>query len=211
MKAPRFVFVFFALTLCLLAQNPQGNQKTIVIRGDNGSTNGLFWDGDKTLLYFTTDQDWGVNNFCDPSHAIFNPGSQRTLIDIIASGRFNLIQKGPVMARVYYPSNDVPFNSFAALCSLVRDEQPAAEGVINLDVDVLNWCAPGPGSGQLTVRLSGSLINISAPCPGRRVSVSYETKLQLKPRATVDPNTCEINPGDLEVIKASGPTIHCIQ
>ena len=211
MRLLRPVFFIFALSLCLLAQTPQAKQKTLVIRDDNGGTNGLLWDGDKTLLYFTTDQDWGENNFCDPSHASFNPGSIHTLIDIIASGRFNLISNGPVLARVYYPSNDVPFNSLPALCSLVRDVQPAAEGIVHFDLNLLNWCAPGPGRAQFTIKLSGSLINVSSPCPGRRVSVNYETKLQIRQGANVDPNTCSINPGDIEVIKAAGPTVQCIQ
>src|SRR3990172_1784697 len=166
MKALRFVFVLFvifATNVSLLADNPQGKQKTIVIRYGAAIASWL-WDGDKTLLYVTSEQDWAENVFCNNQPPSFSMHSQ---VEIIASGKFNSYFKGPLLARLYYPRNLDDFTwTLEQLCSFIRNEQPVAEGIVQFDFHDHNSCAFGPGRNQWYWRLSGSLFNIAAPCPG---------------------------------------------
>ena len=126
---------------------------------------------------------------------------------IIASGKTTSFFKGPVYARLYYPVTLDDFFPEQNLCNLLRNGQPAAEGIVHYDINVQNGgengCSfgLGPGRNSLIIRASGSLYNISMPCPGRQVSVNLEQHFHLKQGAYVDTNTCSTDFSNIEVIK----------
>ena len=59
---------FLSVDQTLFAQNSQEKPRTIVIHGNGEAEGGwwsdLEWDGDKTVLLYTTEPDWGVSNVC---------------------------------------------------------------------------------------------------------------------------------------------------
>lgn len=222
MKTLRYVFVLsvwfvlcvpFAFNPSLFAQNPQGKPRTIVIQEKNGWWSNFEWDGDKTLLWYTSEPDWGISNVC--SGEPISTDTILSLTRIVASGKFSNFFKGPLQARLYYPATIDDVFPIEKACSFLSTVQPAAEGIIHGETFVQNGSqypcpfGTGPGRNQLMIRLSGSLYNISMPCPGRQVSLNLEQHFQLKQGAIVDPDTCSTDFSNIEVIKYV-MDVHCL-
>ena len=203
--------VLLASDASLFAQKPKGTPKTIVIRGNDWFTN-FEWDGDKTLLYYTSEPDWGLNHLCNDQPIVTDDVD--FLLRIIASGKSNFFEKGPVQARLYYPATIDDVFPIENACSFVRNAQPAAEGISHAALVIQNGseitgCPLGPGRTQFVFRLSGSLFNVSMPCPGRHVNVNIEHHFHLKQGAYVDPDTCSTDFSNIEVIKYV-MDVHCL-
>lgn len=225
MKAQRTAFVlsvWFALCISfvtnpsLFAQTPKGTPKTIVIHGNGEAEGGwwsnLEWDGDKTVLLYTTEPDWDVSNVCYGEPIVTD--TIHDLTRILASGKFSSFFRAPLKARLYYPATFDDIWPFDKLCSFLRNVEPAAEGIIQGRTSVQNAgqiCEflGGPGRQQLIITLAGSLYNISMPCPGRHVSVNLEHHFQLKKGAIVDPDTCSTDFSNIEIIKYV-MDVHCL-
>ena len=214
MRVLRPALVLLAMSLFLPAlnlqsgDNPLGSQGTLVFRNNEFGYLWFVWDGNQTMVQISTEEDWGQAIYCGTGSWEF--GGRNWQKEAIASGKWNSFSNGPLMARVFYPltPDQIDWNTF---CDWLQNPpEPIAEGIVHFNTSDQNTCALGPGRYEWSRRFSGSLINLTAPCAGRRVSVSYEEHYRVLNGALVDPDTCSTDPSNIELIKLSGPTISCI-
>ncbi len=218
MKILRCVVVFLAVGLCLFVTNLQAADpmgRTLVYRGNDGGILWFFWDGDQTVVYISSEDDWGKSVFCDGNWVTSNMHWQ---VEEVAGMKINQIWKGPLMARVFYPMTLAEFDrnnwTDAFLCNWVQNQPEdlmIAEGIVHFNAPDINTCAFGPGRNSWGWSFSGSLINLKALCPGNRVSLKYQENYQLKMGAFVDPETCTTDESNIILIKQYGPALSCEQ